>query len=93
MELTQNAKTVLQRRYLAKDVDGNLTEDIDGMFRRVADAIAAGDLRYDEHADVQALSDQFYELMTDLAFMPNSPTNVPMSVIQNTWVPFFRNRA
>lgn len=74
MELTQNAKTVLQRRYLAKDVDGNLTEDIDGMFRRVADAIAAGDLRYDEHADVQALSDQFYELMTDLAFMPNSPT-------------------
>ena len=26
-------------------------------------------------------------------FMPSSPTNVPMSVIQNTWVPFFRNRA
>ena len=74
MELTQNARTVLERRYLAKDVDGNLTEDIDGMFRRVADAIAAGDLRYDEHADVKALSDQFYELMTELAFMPNSPT-------------------
>ncbi len=74
MELTQNAKTVLQRRYLAKDVDGNLTEDIEGMFRRVADAIAAGDLRYDAQADVKALSDQFYELMTELAFMPNSPT-------------------
>ena len=26
-------------------------------------------------------------------FMPNSPTNVPMSVIQNTCVPFFRKRA
>ena len=26
-------------------------------------------------------------------FMPSSPRKVPMSVIQNTWLPFFRKRS
>ena len=44
------------------------------MFRRVADTMAAVDSKYDSTADTKALSDIFYELMTDLKFLPNSPT-------------------
>lgn len=70
----KTALEVLERRYLAKDVDGRLTEDVEGMFRRVSDAIAAADKNYDKDADVGKLSDEFFELMTGLKFLPNSPT-------------------
>lgn len=73
-EINKNALTVLEKRYLSKDEDGNLTEDVEGMFRRVADTIAASDAKYDSTADTAALSREFYELMTDLKFLPNSPT-------------------
>ena len=35
-ELSDNAEVVLRRRYLSKDRDGNVLEDADGLFRRVA---------------------------------------------------------
>lgn len=73
-EINKNARIVLEKRYLAKDEDGNLTETIEGMFRRVADTVAAVDARYDSTVDSKALSDEFYKLMTDLKFLPNSPT-------------------
>ena len=73
-ELSKNALTVLERRYLTKDENSKLVETPDGMFRRVADAIAEGDLDFDANADVKAVSDSFYSLMDNLYFMPNSPT-------------------
>lgn len=36
--------------------------------------LPAGDKAYAPDADVAALSDKFYEIMTELLFMPNSPT-------------------
>ena len=74
LEITQNARTVLERRYLSRDNKGNPTETVEQLFRRVAKAIAASDLFYDKDADVAALEDQFYNLMTSLEFLPNSPT-------------------
>ena len=74
MQLSQNAITVLERRYLSKDAEGNIIETIDGMFNRVADAIASADKVFDETADVKATSEGFREMMTSLKFMPNSPT-------------------
>lgn len=74
MKISKNAQTVLERRYLAKDDQGNPTETVEGLFRRVADAIAASDQLYDEAADVKGLSDTFYEMMTEMEFLPNSPT-------------------
>ncbi|MBU7016338.1 MAG: vitamin B12-dependent ribonucleotide reductase [Theionarchaea archaeon] len=74
MELSQNALRVLERRYLRKDEKGNPTESPEKLFRRVADNIAASDLIYDSNADVKAVSDEFYIAMTNLEFLPNSPT-------------------
>ena len=67
-DIGKNALQVLEKRYLAKDAEGNHTEDVAGLFRRVAAAVAAADRNYDENADTAALADSFYELMTSLAF-------------------------
>ena len=74
MELNQNALTVLKKRYLKKDRDGNPIEKPEDMFRRVADAIAQADRIYDPSCDITALSDEFFRVMTNLEFLPNSPT-------------------
>ena len=40
MPISENAKAVLERRYLARDEQGQPTETVDGLFRRVANAVA-----------------------------------------------------
>jgi len=72
--LTKNAMTVLERRYLKRDIEGNVLETPVHMFRRVANSIAAADKRFDKKADPRHLSEQFYEMMAALEFLPNSPT-------------------
>ncbi len=72
---TANAKTVLERRYLAKDQDGKVTETIDELFHRVASAIAEADAAYGSTGDeIKELEGQFYDMITSREFMPNSPT-------------------
>lgn len=72
--LSKNAITVLEKRYLIKDENGKATETVDGLFQRVAKAVAAADAAYNSAADVKAAEREFYELMTNLEFLPNSPT-------------------
>lgn len=72
--LSKNAITVLERRYLIRGEEGNPLETPEDMFRRVARAVAGGDRAYDENADVENTAGLFYEMMTSLRFMPNSPT-------------------
>jgi ribonucleoside-diphosphate reductase alpha chain len=73
--LTDIALTVLKKRYLIKDDQGRVAEAPETMFRRVADTIAAVDARYGAAPDqVRARSGQFYRLMTEGLFEPNSPT-------------------
>ncbi|MGD9010414.1 MAG: vitamin B12-dependent ribonucleotide reductase [Desulfobacteraceae bacterium] len=74
LNLSDNAKTVLERRYLRKDADGNPAEAPSQMFRRVARHIAKAEAFYDPEADLDAIEEKFYDLMTDLKFLPNSPT-------------------
>jgi ribonucleoside-diphosphate reductase alpha chain len=74
LPLSANAVVVLKRRYLKKDAKGEVVEDAPDMFRRVADTIAAMDRNYDPKADVAATAKKFYQIMTSLAFIPNSPT-------------------
>ena len=44
------------------------------MFHRVAKHIAQAEEIYDENADIRKITEQFYSLMTDFKFLPNSPT-------------------
>ncbi|MBR1424547.1 vitamin B12-dependent ribonucleotide reductase [bacterium] len=75
LNLTENAVKVLEKRYLKRDKNGNCTETPADMFRRVADTIAAGDLKFGKsQSDVKELSDRFYDAITHRYFMPNSPT-------------------
>ena len=74
-ELTDNAKVVLDRRYLSRDREGNILEDPDGMFRRVAINLSQADLSYGaSEEDRQATEDDFYNAMRRLEVLPNSPT-------------------
>jgi len=74
-ELTDNSQIVLQRRYLSKDRQGNVLEDADGMFRRVAQNLSQADLNYGATEDERlATEEEFSDVMRRLEFLPNSPT-------------------
>jgi len=70
INLTENALQVLERRYLKKDKEGQAIETPEEMFRRVAQAIAS----VEPEVDVKAREEEFYQLMANLEFLPNSPT-------------------
>jgi ribonucleoside-diphosphate reductase alpha chain len=72
LKLTVNAISVLQKRYLKKDEEGKVIETPAQMFRRVAKAVAAVDRVYGR--DVNRIEEEFYSLMANLEFLPNSPT-------------------
>ncbi|MCX5765872.1 MAG: vitamin B12-dependent ribonucleotide reductase [Gemmatimonadetes bacterium] len=73
--LSQNARTVLEKRYLVKDKTGRSVETPEDMFWRVATVVAEADRRYGASDEaVNKIANQFYELMTQRRFEPNSPT-------------------
>ena len=75
LQLSDNARTVLELRYLVKDEHGRPVEEPEELFWRVARAIAAPDADYGASAKaVEAIAETFYELMASRAWMPNSPT-------------------
>ncbi len=74
IDLTDNARQVLEKRYLKKDKKGRAVELPEEMFHRVSRTIASADLKYDAKADVKSREDEFYRVMTNLEFLPNSPT-------------------
>jgi len=72
VKLTENALAVLRRRYLRKKPDGQPMETVEQMFRRVAGYIAAAEAEWG--GDVPGATSAFYDLLTSLRFLPNSPT-------------------
>ena len=72
MELTENALRVLEARYLLKDEAGKVVETPDEMFRRVARTIASAERLH--KGNPAEWEEKFYSLLTDLKFLPNSPT-------------------
>jgi ribonucleoside-diphosphate reductase alpha chain len=68
-----NALLVLQKRYLIKDREGNAVETVDEMFHRVAGSIAKAEDRYNGK-ERQHLEEAFYHMLSQLEFLPNSPT-------------------
>ncbi len=71
MNLTENALRVLQLRYLLKDERGNVKETPEEMFERVAKAIASAEGFYGGNSE--EWEEKFYELISNLKFLPNSP--------------------
>ena len=72
--LTKNAVTVLEKRYLQKDLQGNVIETPEEMFWRVARNVAEADRLYHPQKDLTSTGEVFYGLMASLDFLPNSPT-------------------
>lgn len=72
--LTPNALTVLEKRYLQRDLHGKVIEKPEDMFQRVAKNIAQADRLYHSQADLTSVEEEFYALMASLDFLPNSPT-------------------
>ncbi len=74
LKLGVNAIKVLKNRYLMKDYEGKVIETPSQLFRRVAKAVAKADLLYDKKADVERTGEEFYQVMANREFLPNSPT-------------------
>jgi len=72
IDLSENARTVLEKRYLRKGPDGKPVETIEEMFWRVAWHVAEPEEAHGQ--DRQAVAEQFYDLLTSKRFFPNSPT-------------------
>jgi len=73
--LTNNSLTVLKRRYQAKDNEGNVIETPDEMWRRVAHNVSGAELQYPGGEELVAeMEEDFYRVLSNLEFIPNSPT-------------------
>ena len=67
-DITDNARTVLERRYLIKDENGNPAETPEDLFWRVAEHVGSVNNRYEN------FTVSFFDMMRRGIFMPNSPT-------------------
>jgi len=75
LKLPLNSMLVLEGRYLRKNVDGTVIESTSQMFRRIAKSIAQVEKQYGKvDREVTNYENEFYHTMTNLEFLPNSPT-------------------
>ncbi|OGO63606.1 MAG: ribonucleoside-diphosphate reductase, adenosylcobalamin-dependent [Chloroflexi bacterium RBG_19FT_COMBO_50_10] len=72
VHLTDNARQVLIRRYVRRDREGQPAESVEGMFWRVAYHVAKVESTW--NGSGKERSEQFYKLLTNKQFFPNSPT-------------------
>lgn len=74
IHLTDNARTVLHKRYVRRGADGKPAETEHEMFWRVAYHVALAEAEFADDETVMAQARAYYELLTNLRFFPNSPT-------------------
>jgi len=72
VDLTENARKVLSRRYVRRGKDGRLVETVEEMFWRIAYHVARVEETWD--GDVLQRARDYYHLLTTKRFFPNSPT-------------------
>ena len=84
VDISNNAMVVLEKRYLRKDRGGRIVETPEQMFRRVAVAIATPEPSYGSSSEAaKEWKDRFYEVMSRLEFVPNSPTLMNAGINQD----------
>jgi len=74
LKLPINSIEVLKRRYLIKDDNKNIIETPSEMFRRVAFCVARAEKDFKSGYTAEDVEEQFYQMMRNLEFLPNSPT-------------------
>ncbi len=75
INLSSNAVKVLERRYLKRDEEGVLLETPREMFVRVARNIVTAEKKYGKtDEEIKEIERMFFDIMSDLDFLPNSPT-------------------
>jgi ribonucleoside-diphosphate reductase alpha chain len=75
VQLSPNAVTVLEKRYLVKDDGGRPVETPSDLFWRVARTVAEADRKYGAtEKQAEQAAGEFYDIMATRRFMPNSPT-------------------
>jgi len=74
IQLSENALTVLEARYLIKDDAGKASESPEDMFRRVAQVIAGAEDLFGESDLEKQVETLYYNMMVAGDFLPNSPT-------------------
>ena len=81
LNLSKNALTILEQRYLKKNDKGKVIEKPEDLFRRVAKNIALADAKYKySKKSIKKTEEEFYNLMDSLDFLPNSPTLFNLSL-------------
>ncbi len=83
VKLTDNALLILKERYLLKSGEGLQYETPEEMFWRVAKAVAEAERKWEAEKEVLKWATTFFELMSKLYFLPNSPTL--MNAGTNSW--------
>ncbi len=72
---SDQALKILGRRYLLKDAEGTLLETPNQMLLRVATSVTEADPLFGaEENEVKETAQTFYKAMSELRFLPNSPT-------------------
>lgn len=74
LSLSNNAIKVLHSRYLQRDSNGLVAETPPELFERVARSVARAEQKWSTPKDVEKWASAFYDLMSNLLFLPNSPT-------------------
>jgi ribonucleoside-diphosphate reductase alpha chain len=73
IELAENARKVLQARYLRRDASGEIVETPEELFHRVAHGVAQAELHFGDPQEARRWEDVFFDALTRLDFLPNSP--------------------
>jgi ribonucleoside-diphosphate reductase alpha chain len=74
-QFSENAITVLEKRYLMQDEEGRILETPDALLRRVADGVAEAESAFGKSKEeISQLADNYFQAMSEHKFLPNSPT-------------------
>ena len=85
VQLSEQSKTILEHRYFLKDDNRNVIETPEELFERVAKGVASVETMYGTlPVETDLSANDFYEVMTNFEFVPNSPTLMNAGTEQGT---------
>jgi len=73
-QLTATGEYIANKNYLLVDLSGKIIETPKKMFWRLAHNVATADLLYSSTAEMKKTRDEFYRVLTNLEFVPNTPS-------------------